>query len=407
MNMNQNLARNMNQLNNERYDKRNLILYVTSIFISNIGNGIQNLAIASQLYNITGNVLSFAVVLSSEYIISAALQLYVGPFIDRNPRKTILITSDLLRGITLVVWVILFAAQQQTNLLLIAIIAMNVIKPFYRSAMFAYTGELFREEFLLKANGWASSALQSGQLLGVSIAALVIAQAGTSGAIAVNGLSFLLSAVLMLFTVARFETTISSHKGGILRQWQDLLAASKSKTGVLARLFSASSDFVYVALINLLLVPWNSNMKGTPITLALMDGLFALGSIGGGILLSRLRTVTNQSVFLAQSVQALGFFALLLANLPLACFAMLAIGVANTVSMGSQLTRLQLLLPTHRGKISSARHFVLSFISPALLWMGGILHREWGITAATIGLVLICFAYIIMFRLLVQQSKQQ
>ena len=78
---------------------RNLILLLVAVFISNVGNGIQVIAINKWIYDKTNSAALIGGVVILDYIISFLVQFITGTIIDRSNSKKIYLLCDLLRAV--------------------------------------------------------------------------------------------------------------------------------------------------------------------------------------------------------------------------------------------------------------------------------------------------------------------
>lgn len=346
-------------------------LMLGSVFVTDIGNGMFNLAAAILLYQETKSILAFALVLSGEFIIGLFMQLFAGAYVDRTDPKRTMVVIDVIRGSSLALAALLYAATHALAPLYVALIIINVVKPFYKSANFSLTGELVPEDTLMRLIGLKGSSAQAGQLLGMALAGPVIAAFGAVTALFIDGVTFYLSGLLIALIAGVTPPGRSAAPAGsalktFVDDWREIAQLLWRQPSALLLNVLSIGDILFVALINLFLLPINLQLHNNPVHLAMMDGAFAVGSLTIGFVADRLvhRWGDRATLLGALSAQ-LACFALLAVNrdLPVLMAAMAVLGVANTLSITIFGTALQVRSKGPiKGRISAFRNLLTAVI---------------------------------------------
>ncbi len=168
--------------------------------ISNLGDGIFNVALSWQVLLMTNSGTSMAVVLIANMIPRLIFILIGGVTADRLPRRLIVLWSDGGRGIILAIVSILgFTGQLQLWHLIVESLLFGTITGFFNPAVMAIVPDLVVDkEKLASANALTSFSAHFGQLLGPMLGVLLIALFTPMGAFLADALSFFISVFFLL-----------------------------------------------------------------------------------------------------------------------------------------------------------------------------------------------------------------
>src|SRR2546423_1524958 len=98
-------------------------LFLTGMFVTNVGNGMYVLAAGQLLYQHTHSVLGYALVLVSEFAFKLVLQGVNG--VDRVPAVVICLLADLIRCGALLAALLLLSAGSPVVAIAISALAIN------------------------------------------------------------------------------------------------------------------------------------------------------------------------------------------------------------------------------------------------------------------------------------------
>ena len=84
-------------------------------FVSQIGDKLHMLALSFWVLKTTGSSAKMGAVLAASLIPSLVIGFFSGAFIDRYNRKNIIIGTDLLRGLILALFAVLFYFERKNS----------------------------------------------------------------------------------------------------------------------------------------------------------------------------------------------------------------------------------------------------------------------------------------------------
>lgn len=350
-----------------------VFLYLFGTFISNVGDGIFTLIISKILYDKTGSVSAFGLVLIIQNLASFLLNLVAGYVADIKSPQLISEIADSSRGILIILSAIFFRSSNIIVILMTMMIALNLIMPFFRAANFKIVASIQRGELeLLSLNGLRSSVNQSGQLLGVALATPLIALNLTVPALLIDALTFLTSFVCTIFLKFNNERQVEVKASDnqlkrLYSDWFRLLKSLFQSKKLFLLVFFASIDSVIVAFINLMEIKYSTVVLKSSVYLTVLDGAFALGAMLNFTVIYLLfeKFVFAQVSWVGLFFQALGFIGLTLtSSVYVATTYMFIIGVFNGASQSLFQTQLHTTFANElKGKISSLRDAMVSFLN--------------------------------------------
>lgn len=272
---------------------RNAQLIITARLISDFGAFLNMVALATYVYVLSNSAMSVAIFLASRVAGGVFASLIGTTFYRRWSGRVPLIAFDLLRAGVLGLLLILPVTQQA---LLLPVIAFGL---GFGNSMFAIglnsqLPNLIDREHLLKTNAWITSAASIAMVGGSLVAGLVVAAFGFEAVFALNVVTYLLAALLIV--PLRFRAIVPAAESNSERgEWSALLQGLRSAPVLAAMLAVAMADTLGSAahnvgfpIISRLLTPESAST-----TLGLMLAVWASGKLIGARIASRLKGSDN------------------------------------------------------------------------------------------------------------------
>lgn len=270
----------------ERRDFRLLFLATLG---SSLGTWLAFIALVVDVYDRTASATWVGALLLAEFVPIVLLGVFAGPFVDRLPRRSILIASDLARA---AIFLVLPFAGSASQIVVLALLA-GVATSFFRPAAYAGLPNLVPDGELPRANGLIQSAENLTIALGPLSGGILVAVGGSDPAYVVNGASFLLSALLIVRIRGTLETEREPSEGHWreLREGLSLVRRSRALLAVMivwSGIATAGNAGVNVAEVVLAKEVFSAGDFGFGL-LAASAGLgLVIGSLGSGQVIERL-----------------------------------------------------------------------------------------------------------------------
>ena len=189
--------------------------------VSQVGDGITRLALLWFVYSVTGSALQTTVVGLLQTLPPVIFGPLIGVYLDRLPKRSLMIASDLLRMliIGLVPWAI--PPQSLTVEYLFGLIFLNSIAAaVFGPAMIAAVPFIVSRDRCTAANALLQVTSSIGVVVGSALSGVGIAALSSQKVLGVNALTYLTSAACLLFVrIPRIDPARTASS-----QWQSAIA---------------------------------------------------------------------------------------------------------------------------------------------------------------------------------------
>lgn len=270
--------------------------------LSRVGDFVYEIALAWWVLEKTGSAETMGLVLVFSITPSILFLLIGGVAVDRFPRITLMLFSDLGRGITaLIVAALTFSGQLQVWHVFAASLFFGFVMAFFQPAYAAIVPQMVPQDDLPSANALTSISANLGRVAGPALGAAVVGWFGSSTAFAMNGVSFFISAILLIplmsMGIPRPSRSEESH---VLQDLREGLSA------VIAKPWLWISILIF-SLVNVTLIgPFSvampflvsDFMKADVNRLGLLYSIFPIGFVIGGIWLGRYQKLPRRGVLM-------------------------------------------------------------------------------------------------------------
>jgi MFS transporter, DHA3 family, macrolide efflux protein len=183
---------------------------------SQIGEGLNKVALLWFVYTLTGSALKMTIVGLIQTIPPLLFGPMIGVYLDRLPKKTVMIWVDLIRtAMTFLIPALYALDLLSLSGLYILIFLTSIVSTIFGPALVSAVPRLVRPTELVTANALIQGTNNIGLLLGPAISGVLIAVMGAENVLYVNSATFLMSA-LCLMPMRLHETWMSAaDKGGL------------------------------------------------------------------------------------------------------------------------------------------------------------------------------------------------
>ncbi|HEY5434090.1 MAG TPA: MFS transporter [Candidatus Limnocylindrales bacterium] len=193
--------------------------YLAAVTVSTLGSGMAMVALAFAVLEF-GGATDLGIVLLAREIPIVVLLLLAGVFADRLPRRTILVSTDVVKGAAQVVTaILLFSGNANVWNVALAQAVFGVAAAFSRPATLGLVKEAVSDGRLQEANALVQLSASVLSIAGPAIGALIVAAGSPASAIAVDSITFFASAALT--ASMHLAPTLRIASASILRDLRD------------------------------------------------------------------------------------------------------------------------------------------------------------------------------------------
>jgi hypothetical protein len=175
---------------------------------SQIGDGLNKVALLWFVYNLTGSALKMTVIGLLQTLPPLLLGPIIGVFLDRLPKKRVMVWVDLARTVLVLLIPLLHACDALTlERLYVLVFLLAIVSTIFGPALASSVPLIAPRSRLVAANALIQTTTNIGLLVGPAISGLGIAMIGAQNVLYVNAVTFFISALcLMPIRVSRQET---------------------------------------------------------------------------------------------------------------------------------------------------------------------------------------------------------
>lgn len=388
-------------------------LIVSGQAVSEMGASLGTLANSWLLLEATGSPAAVGSMWLLYFLPSLAVQLFIGPYLDRWDPKRVMIVSQLARSAA---FACSFAAAL-TGLggvwpVYLTSLVNGLVQPLYVPASLSLLPSVVKPEALTRANATLDGTLRLAMVGGPSLGGLLIGIFGGTAALALTAAAFAASGTLLAFCQSRSVSERAKREAWISMFAEGLRFFGKEP--LLLRLGVLLSFVQFAVGVQMVLtLPYVvDELHGTASHVGLLLAGFPLGYAFGSMLVPTLSKRWPRSVIMMLSLLLGGtsFVALALVHsIWLAvCIEIIAgitapfFHVHNTSLYQTRVPR-QLL-----GRVLSVRLLIIRVTMPLGVWLGGLLGEQAGIrfVYAGMGLLIVIATVLLPLRARLLEAGQ-
>lgn len=363
--------------------------------VSVIGDALYTVALPWLILSNGGNAQELGIVMTTYGIPRAGTMLIGGWLSDRLRPRRLMLIADFVRALLVGILAALALWGHPTLWQLCALaVPLGAMGGTFVPALLSILPDILNDDELQAGNALTLSSLQCANLVGASLAGVVVAAFTAGMGLAIDAATFIVSAVSLV--MMRVDNPVTGHKSAKGKSccipqnsphereaqvsfWR-FLRLSRQVQAIL--LISIAVGFCFgglleVALPTLVHGPMHGGASGYG---AILAG-WSAGALGGGILVGTLGKRKQKGLLmLCDSLMIAVSLALLpLWGVPGAVICMLIGGVANSVTNVLLLTILQLISPRHLiGRVMGLLMFGTFGMYPFSAALAGVLSNQFG-----------------------------
>ena len=367
--------------------RRSFALLWTGGLVSVAGDWVLNAALPFFVYEETGSTVATAGMIVARLAPAVLLGSVVGVFVDRWPRKRVLVWANLLQAV--VVALLLLAPGEGRLWLVFAVAAgQAVLAAFSSPAESALLPTLVDEADLLAANALNALNNRLARLAGAPLGGVLLAHLGLEAVVVVDAATFVAAAALVAPIAAppgrRGMRDATPAWRSFWRDWREgLVLVGRERT--IAVLFVVFGLMTFGGtMLDPLTVAWVRDVLGEgPEVFAWILGVHAAAGILGSLLVGGLgrrfspRDLMGWGSLVAAAALALRY------NLPSVALVLTlsaVVGVTSVASsIGAETLAMQSVRDEFRGRVFGSLQATLGLLSLAGAAAGGLLAEIVGI----------------------------
>ncbi len=406
------------------FHQKEYLKIIMASLINRFGDSIDAIAYTWIVYEITGNAAWSAIIFAINRLPSVLITPFAGAWIEGRNKKSIMVITDIIRAVcvSVVATTYVFGVLNVWIMILTTLI-ISTVEAFRGPAGTALIPKILDKQYYEYGISLMSTLSSIAELIGTALAAGIIALIGSAGAIYVDMVTFILSA-LIIMTVNTREKKVQKQKFDVKEYFvtfhDGLVYVKKAKT---VFFFCIISVF-----INAILVPFNSLqapltneiLSGGAEVLSILGVALTVGMIAGSTLYPVISKMFSAKTLLFSGGVGLGLYYIgLILCIPLYenkwfmyTFVAIASGLFGFVlTLASALINVEFVKSTEEAYLARAASIMTALSSAATPLVGFLISAivvfvktEWIFAAAGILDFVVCL-FIVRSKVLDEQKK--
>lgn len=286
---------------------RNFKLLLGGQLVSQVGDKFHMIALALWVLDTTGSTAKMGAVLAASMIPSVLLGFFSGAVIDRYSRKLIIVGTDIIRGIVLLLFAwMMFAGQVDFYFILALQVVLSINAAFFDPTIPSVIPQIVDKSQLGRANAIHQGVYSFAMIGGAALGGIAVSTLGYVWVFALDGLSFLLSAVFESF-IKIPSASPAKDKRSFTSDIKAGYAYLFNSRPLLVVLFMVMIIHFFVGAIEVFMpVIANTISDNGAETLGLFQAALGVGILVMSILLSRFSVSGKEKESLFSSVAVMG-----------------------------------------------------------------------------------------------------
>jgi MFS family permease len=407
------ISKNMVEKNFHALTHKNFRYYWVGQCFSLIGTWVQNIGQSWLVLTLTGSPFLLGLLGTIQFLPITMFSLFAGIFIDKYPKKNILIMTQTISMIlAFILAALVFTNKVKYEYILILALILGFSNTIDMPARQAFTVEMAGKEDLMNAIALNSATFNLARIVGPAIGAIFMVFFGTGWCFLINGFSFM----AVIFSLLKLDVEPYVRKkvsnSNILKEIKDGLIYIAQDSSLLEPILMVLVVGIFVFNYNILIPVFTKNVlhQGENIYGFLM-GTLGIGSLGGALIVSiksktgpKIKALVMSSMMISVLLILVGFSKTYYISAILLVFT----GLFNILFSTTANSTLQLNTnDEYRGRVMSVYSLVFAGATPIGNMFAGLTSEKFGAGGSFIlsGIVTIIFISLLLLISKIRKSR--
>ena len=270
-------------------ENRDFKVLLSSQGISSLGDAVSFTALPLLVLAITGSGFAMGIVGALQTLPDLFLGMVAGAIADRSDRKRMMFLADLGRAVLTALIPISVALGGPTMAVILLVAApTSILRSFFLAGYTASVPALVGRGLVGRANSYFEAIYSIGYIVGPAIAGVLAATIGPGPTLAIDAVSFALSALGLLFVRRDLRAPVDRPRQHLLteiREGIDFIVANPTLRTVI--LFWGATSILLAPLVTALAVHVTRDLHDTASILGLILASYGVGTVLGSLLTAR------------------------------------------------------------------------------------------------------------------------
>lgn len=236
------------------FRQKEYLKIIIAALINRFGDSVDAIASTWITYELTSNATWSAIIFGMNRLPSVFITPFAGAWVETRNKKKIMLVTDIIRALCVAFLATSYLLDfLQAWMLIITSLIISTAEAFRGPANTALTPKILEKEYYEYAMSLMSTLSTVTELIGTALAAGIIALIGTAGAIYVDMITFILSAIIILFVNSKETSLVKSDFN--TTKYKEMLIEGVEYVRRKEIVFGL---LIVCAFLNGMLVPFNS-----------------------------------------------------------------------------------------------------------------------------------------------------
>ncbi|WP_375677669.1 MFS transporter [Bartonella sp. AP72JLCBS] len=264
------------------FENRTFLYFTLSGLFATFGSGLNYITLSWLAYNQTGSIRGVALMMLFLWTPGIIFAPIFGILADKYNRKTQIIISNLVRGLVIVSWVMLWHFGIEIELMVLSAL-LGIFIPFYMPSAISLIQSIVLKEQLINANATIDMVYELGTIVGMGLSGFILSYAGTKGTLLIGGIFFIIAG---LFNFAMKVPKNRKSKNQNQQNWWENYTASlhyfKQNPALFVPYISQMIIMTLLMTIPVILVPYIQEVLHADNRIfAIFEVLYSMGVLTG------------------------------------------------------------------------------------------------------------------------------
>ncbi|WP_375624695.1 MULTISPECIES: MFS transporter [unclassified Bartonella] len=297
------------------FENRTFLYFTLSGLFATFGNGLNYIALSWLAYNQTSSIRGVALMMLFLWTPSIIFAPILGILADKYNRKTQIIISNLVRGLVIVGWVMLWHFGIEIELMVLSAL-LGIFISFYMPSAVSLIQSIVLKEQLINANATIDMIYELGTIVGMGLSGLILSYAGTKGTLLIGGIFFIIAGLFnFAMKVPRNRRSKNQNQQNWWKNYTASLHYFKQNPALFVPYISQMIIMTLLMTIPVILVPYIQEvLHADSRTFAIFEVLYSMGVLTGAFfspllckVLSIRKTLAILLAFMAIGLAILSF----------------------------------------------------------------------------------------------------
>jgi MFS family permease len=376
---------------------RDFKVLLSSQGVSSLGDAVSFTALPLLVLALTGSGFAMGIVGALQTLPDLFLGMIAGALADRSDRKRMMLLADLGRAcLTALIPISVSLGGPTMAVILLVAAPTSILRSFFLAGYTASVPALVGRGQVGRANSYFEAIYSMGYIVGPAVAGVLAATIGPGPTLAIDAISFALSACGLLFVRRDLRAPVDRPRRPLLaeiREGIDFILANPTLRTVI--LFWGVTSILTAPLVTALAVHVTRDLHDPPSILGLILAAYGVGTVVGSLLSARRSGRGRVAVILLGGNLVLGTSLVVMAVTTVVAVQVgvaFVAGIAQSMVLVTYITMRTTYSPDEMlGRIGSTARTISLGLRPIGLLVGGALI-DLTSGSTTIALMGICVA---------------